>query len=207
MMKSGTQTERKRCPKPDGFASSGALKVMKPVEMVTATEGAQLLEFSMVLPLLLVFLVGIIQFGGAFLLKQKMANAVLEGARIVVSNGLSDTSCGSVPCSIQAATQAVANYMTNAGVNSSCINPSSLSSTGTFTWTVSCPTGISIKINRSFPYTTGGGQPMIGTQVTLTFPYRWFFNNVISLLVPSSSLSLPTTLTETAVMQNLVGNN
>lgn len=207
MMKSGTHAVRKPGLKPRGKDSEGSFKVMKPVEMVAATEGAQLLEFAMVLPLLLVFLVGIMQFGEAFLLKQKMASAALEGVRIVVSNGLSDTSCGSTPCSIQAAAQAVANYMTNAGVNSSCISPSALSSAGTFSWTVSCPNGISININRNVPYTTAAGQPLIGTKVTLMYPYTWSFGGVVKLLDPGSSLSLPTTLTETAVMQNLVGNN
>lgn len=207
MMESETQVKRNSRMKPGRAANMRASTLAGPVEMAVQTEGAQLLEFAMVLPFLLVILVGIIQFGGAFLLKQKMANAAREGARIVVSNGLSDTSCGSAPCSIQAAAAAVADYMTNTGVDSSCINPSSLSSAGTFMWTVSCANGISIKINRDLPYTTAAGQPLTGTQVTLTYPYSWFFNNVIKLLVPSSSLSLPTTLTETAVMQNLVGNN
>ena len=39
--------------------------------------------------------------------------------------------------------------------------------------------------------------------MTVTYPYTWFFNDIIKLLVPSANLSLPNSLTETAVMQNI----
>lgn len=181
-----------------------------PVELAVQTEGAQLVEFAMVLPLLLVFLIGIIQFGGAFLLKQKMANAAREGARIVVSNAvaISNNNCSSSsPCSIQAAAAAVAGYMTNAGDNSSCLMQSAPQSPASYTWTYSCPNGISMMIDRNYSYTTAGDQLLTGTKVTLTYPYSWFFNNVIKLLIPGSHLALPAKLTETAVMQNLIANN
>jgi len=169
------------------------------------TEGAQLLEFALVLPFLLVFLVGIIQFGGAFNLKQNMANAAREGARIVISTSSTDSSCsGSTPCAIQAAANAMANYMTNAGRNSSCITPGSPSSSGTLTWTYACGSGISMTINRGYTYPSPDGVTWItATKVTVTYPYTWFFNNIIKLLEPGSSASMPTTLTETAVMQNI----
>lgn len=166
------------------------------------TEGAQLLEFALSLPVLLVFLIGIVQFAGAFSLKQKMANAAREGARVMVSNILSTSSCTSGYCSVEAAASAVANYMTNAGVDSSCINPAAPTSTTTNTWTYTCQSGISLTINNQYNY-TAAGNPETGTQVTVTYPYTWFFSNIIKLLVPNSTLSLPNTLTETAVMQNM----
>jgi Flp pilus assembly protein TadG len=169
---------------------------------LAGTEGSQLLEFGLSLPFLLVFLIGIIQFGGAFNLKQKMANGAREGARIVVSNTLADSSCGGSNCSVQTAVNAMANYMTNEGVNSSCINPSSPSSSGTLTWTYSCK-GISMTVNHAYVYTPAGGTPITGTQVTLAYPYTWFFNDIIKLLVPKSNIGLPNTLTETAVMKNI----
>ncbi len=169
---------------------------------LAGTEGSQLLEFGLALPFLLVFLLGIIQFGGAFNLKQKEANAAGEGARIVVSNTLKDSSCASTNCSVQTAVNAMANYMTDEGVDSSCINPSSPSSSGTSTWTYSCK-GISMTVNHGYVYTPTGGTPITGTQVTLTYPYTWFFNDIIKLLVPKSNIGLPNSLTETAVMQNI----
>ncbi len=176
------------------------------------SDGAQLLEFALSLPFLLVFLVGIIEFGGAYNLKQKEANAAREGARIAVSNSLSDITCmgSNPPCAIQAAAKAVENYMTNAGVDSSCIDSASPSSTGFLTWTYTCGSGISLTINREYGYTytpSGGtATALFGTQVTVTYPYSWTFNNVIKLLVPGSNLDLPTRLTESAVMKNLVTN-
>ncbi|HET9177823.1 MAG TPA: TadE/TadG family type IV pilus assembly protein [Terriglobia bacterium] len=165
------------------------------------TEGSQLLELALALPLLLVFVVGIIQFGGAFNLKQKEANAAREGARVMVSTNLSDTNCASGYCSVQAAAAAIANYMTNAGVDSSCLSSASPSPTGPPTWTYSCK-GITVTINNQFGY-TAGGSPVTGTQVTVTYPFNWFFNDIIKLLVPGARLSIPNSLTETAVMQNI----
>jgi len=169
------------------------------------TEGAQLLEFALSLPFLLVFLVGIIQFGSAFNLKQNMANAAREGARIVISNSSAASGCsGSAPCSTQVAVNAMANYMTNVGQNSSCISPASPSSSGTLTWTYTCKSGISMTVDRGYTYASPDGVSWItATKVTVTYPFTWSFDKVIKLLVPSSSASFPTTLTETAVMQNI----
>lgn len=186
-----------------GRAVSNRFKPGRLHQAVSGTEGALLLEFALTLPFLLVFVVGIVEFGGAFNLKQKMANAAREGTRVMVSNPLDDQSCLSGYCSAQAAAQAVANYMTNNGVDSSCIDPSTPTSTGTETWTYTCANGISLTINHQYNYTTSVGNPETGTQVTVTYPYSWFFNNVIKLLVPGSNIVLPNRLTETSVMQNI----
>lgn len=178
-------------------------KLERMLQAAIETEGAMLLEFSLCLPFLLVFVVGVVQFGGAFNLKQKMANAAREGTRVMISNTVSDTSCGSGYCSAQAAAQAVANYMTNNGVDSSCINPSSPTSIGTESWTYTCGNGTSLTINHLYSYTSSTGALETGTKVTVTYPYTWFFNNVIKLLVPGSRLVLPNRLTETSVMQNI----
>lgn len=193
-----TQTERSEVRQSSPFRWT--------IRAAAETEGAQLLEFALVLPVLLVFVIGIIQFAGAYNLKQKMANGAREGARIAINNPLTDSSCTSVtPCAIQATANAVANYMTNAGVDSSCISPSAPTSTGpgTETYTYTCANGISITIDRSYIY---GGGTLVGTQVILNYPYHWFFGNIIKLLVPSSNLALPSTLTESVVMQNLISS-
>ncbi len=203
MMKLHSGTRKAFRPKSLKGAAARARKRRRLLQAARGTEGSQLLEFALCLPMLLVFLVGIVQFAGAFTLKQKMANAAREGARIMVSNILADSSCATSDCSVQATTAAVANYMTSAGVDSSCLQ-SAAASTGTSTWTLSCPSGISLTINNQYYYTTSTGEPETGTEVTLTYPYTWFFNNIIGLMVPGASMSLPKTLTETAVMQNIV---
>lgn len=176
---------------------------MRVWQIASGVEGSQILEFAMALPLLLVFLVGIVQFAEAFNLKQKEANAAFEGARVMVSNILADSSCSTSYCSVQAAASAIANYMTNAGVDSSCINPASPSTSTSSSWTYTCKSGISFTINNQYSYTSNGN-PETGTQVTVTYPFKWFFADILKLLVPGSKLSIPNTLTETAVMQNIV---
>ena len=166
--------------------------------------GSQLLEFALALPFLLVILVGMIDFGGAYNLKQNLTNAAREGARVAVSNPLTNANCSDPqPCSIEASADAVSQYLTNAGLPASCISPTAPSSSGTLTWTYSC-NGISLTINRGFVFTSTGGAAVQGTQVSLTYPVTWSFNRIIGLLVRGAGASLPSTLTTTVVMQNLV---
>src|SRR5262249_42593211 len=49
--------------------------------------------------------------------------------------------------------------------------------------------------------TDSGGKTVVGTQVSLTYPYVWTLNRVIGLLA-GATLSLPSTLTTSGVMQN-----
>ena len=208
MMKLPSQTRKSFHAAPQQLAASWGHKKEGLLQAAAASEGAQLLEFALALPLLLVLLMGIIDFAGAYLLKQKEANAAREGARIAVSTNVTDITCTSIiPCSIQAAAQAVANYMTNAGVDSSCIDPSSLTYTPFMTYSYTCANGISLKIYREYgyTYTPSGGSPIaiFGTKVTVTYPYTWSFNKIIKLLVPGANVGLPANLTESAVMKNL----
>ena len=176
-------------------------------ELLVDGSGTQLLEFAMALPFLLVFVVGIIDFGGAFNLKQNLANAAREGARIAVSNPLTNQNCsGSTPCSIEAAADAVKEYLSNAAIDASCINPTAPTGSGAKTWTYTCGNGTTLTINRGLVFFSGGpaGQAIESTKVTLTYPYSWMFNRVIGLLVKGAGAALPATLTTSAVMQNLV---
>ncbi len=52
--------------------------------------GSALLEFALTLPLLVVFVVGIYDFGGAFNQKQKIEQAAQEGAIIAAAQPMSD---------------------------------------------------------------------------------------------------------------------
>jgi Flp pilus assembly protein TadG len=201
MMRRRTQRKFRARPPKCLVAHNGKRKRL--LQALAGSEGSELLELALSLPLLLVLLIGIIQFTGAFNLKQKMANAAREGARIMVSNVLADSSCGDPNCSAQAAVNAMANYMTSAGVNSACINPSSMASPAAQTWTAACGNGISLTINHQYVYLLPGGTPVTGTQVTVAYPFTWFFNDIIKLLVPGANLTLPSSLTETAVMQNI----
>ena len=62
-----------------------------------STEAAALIEFAVALPLLVVLVVGIFDFGGAFNLKQELNNAAREGARFGASQPTNDLSNSGTP--------------------------------------------------------------------------------------------------------------
>jgi Flp pilus assembly protein TadG len=174
------------------------------------SRGSQLMEFALVLPLLLVLLVGIIDFAQVFNLKQKLNNATREGARFAAGQNsgagdLSDTSCGGGPCSIYAVRDVVAHYLTSARITD-CALGTSLTSSGFRTWTINSSTagcsGFSLTIERAYSF-SNGTQMVVASRVTLSYPYSWSLGNVIGLLLPSSSLALPTVISTNTVMQNL----
>ena len=178
--------------------------------------GAQLVEFALVLPLLVVVVVGIADFGAGYALKDKLANAARDGARVAVSqpNDLTNsqsTACSGVPCSVQSAATAVVNYLDNSRppVNTCGLAPSSTSPAlppPAFTWTYSastgCPGTMSIKIERAIPATVNGATVFM-TRVTLSYPFTWSFGRIIKFLVPSASYANPITISSSTIMRNL----
>ena len=166
-----------------------------------STEAAELLEFALLLPVLLVMIVGLMDFATAFNLKQKLANAAREGARLAASQPRSDldtTSCsspsGPVPCSILSIKDDVTTYLQQAGVDTSFITDvekdmsydPATPCTATFYKANSSPGGANygLKIERCIPFVGPDGSGQLETRVTLTYPYNWTygFNHVISLL-------------------------
>jgi Flp pilus assembly protein TadG len=183
------------------------------------TSGAELLEFALALPLLLVLVIGIIDFARAYNTKHVMSNAAREAARIVTSTPLSDSSCPSgwqgsspgsgTPCAIQTAANSVGNYLTAAGLTSgACLlsAPAAYtpSATAIFMWTYTCG-NVTLVINKSYLVPNGaGGYSISATKVTLSYPYTFMFGSIIGLLVKGATgLSGLQILTTDAVMQNL----
>ncbi len=163
--------------------------------------GAELVEFALVLPLILLLLVGIFDFGSFFALRQKMTNAAREGARIVVSTPLSDMSCSTTtPCSIVAAASAVVQYMDNAGASLSCIQPASPTTSAGLMWTYSCANGASLVINRGYSFPVPGPAVAPATQVTLVYPIEWRLAGFLP------GFSRFKTITTQATMQNLASD-
>src|SRR5271170_7996586 len=68
---------------------------------------AQIVEFAVALPLLVVFVVGIFDFSGAFTLKQKLTNVARDAARAAASDPASDLTApqAAVPISVSDAFQ------------------------------------------------------------------------------------------------------
>lgn len=76
-------------------------------------QGAAALEFALVLPLLVVLLLGVIDFGHLFFVVNTMTNAAREGAR----RGAVDPNAATVTTTAQ---NAARQYLTAAGLGSGC---------------------------------------------------------------------------------------
>jgi Flp pilus assembly protein TadG len=139
---------------------------------------AQIVEFAVALPLLMVFVVGIFDFSSAYTLKQKMTNIARDAARIGAADPANDLLAPStsalLPASVIDAYEAISGYLTSNQINQCGMTMNS--NTGgsgrswamwTFTGTGNgCPgSGITVVINRAyyFPASTSGEQPAVST--------------------------------------------
>ena len=172
--------------------------------------GAALVEFAIALPLLVVFVVGIYDFSGAFNQKQKIAQAAQEGAIIAGSQPMSDIASGNGnPASLQAVSTAVFNSLTGSGVLASgtCSPPGTASGPSGLTWTYTisgCDSAgdtLVVTINRGW-VAAAGTPTAVGTVVTVVYPYHWRFNSVIQLLFPGAGYAATTQVTESATVHN-----
>jgi hypothetical protein len=184
-----------------------------------------LLEFAIVLPLLVVFVVGIYDFSGAFNQKQKIEQAAQEGAIIAGAQQMSDIySTNPSPDSLQPVVTAVFNSLAAAGLLPNSSQPGScnmpppvptppVSPALTWTYTIAgCSSAypgdnLVITINRgsacvSGPACTSGPPVSVGTIVTIAYPYHWRFNGVIQLLFPGATYAAITNVSESAAVHN-----
>jgi hypothetical protein len=180
--------------------------------LVVDGEGAQLLEFALVLPFILVMAIGIVDFSRAYTVKQKLNNAARDGARVAAgeSSAFIDLSAGKGGnCSggkcVQTITDVIANYLTSANVGPCVVGTASTS--GAFeTWTVSSSTTgcgtFQIKIERFFTFTNASGTA-IATRITINYPFQWKVTGLMRLMVPGTTFAGPTTISSNAVMPNL----
>lgn len=165
---------------------------------------AQLVEFAVSLPLLILFVVGIFDFSGAFTLKQRLTVLARDAARFAAASPTSDLQNAAVPGSVVGAFDTIDNNLIGTNLSDCAINtnPQRFG----MTWTYSSPAqptgcaalGLTIKINRgySFPATgaaapdvncisqsVGGGQlALIGTCVSIQYAFPWKFGRVANLL-------------------------
>jgi len=187
-------------------------------------KGSAVLEFAICLPLLVVFVVGIYDFSGAFNQKQKIEQAAQEGAIVAGAQPTSDIVPGSPsspsnPSSLQPVVAAIFNSLAASGVlpnanQGSCslspapapTQPSALA----WTYTIAGCSGtypsdtLVITINRGWAALPSQSPApyVVGSIVTVSYPYHWFFNRVIQLLIPGANYASSTNLTESANVQN-----
>jgi Flp pilus assembly protein TadG len=182
-----------------------------------SNEGAELVEFAMALPLLLVLVVGIIDFARAYNTKHITSNAAREAARLISSTPLSDSSCPTAwtinspgtgtPCAVTATAKTVSNYLTAAGLNQgACLSTATATFAPVLTWTYSC-NNVTLVIDKIYDVpnpTDPTAGPIKSTKVTLSYPYTFMFGRIIGLLLPGATG--PTgqyIFTSDAVMQNI----
>lgn len=189
--------------------------------ILSSDDGAQIVEFAVILPLLVVLVVAIFDFGTGFNLKQTIVNTAALGARIGAAqpnNDLSTTGACGAPASICALRDAVDNELVINRVNDcglATVTGTSSGLPGSLSWTFApagCTGVMSLQIERGFvlpavalpnppfqtPYT------IEATRVTLIYPYKWSFNfnAVARLLNPAANYPTTSQLRSVAVMQN-----
>jgi Flp pilus assembly protein TadG len=186
---------------------------------------AQIVEFAVALPLMVVFVVGIFDFSGAFTLKQKLTNVARDAARSAAADPASDLTApqnaATGPISVWDAEQIVDNYLVANHLNDCGLSTTQGSPAGliwTYTANTGCPGGggLILIVNRGYyfpaaasgqpptvnctPVAPGGQTAVISTCVSIQYPYQWRFGRAASLL--GSATALPTNITATAVAMN-----
>ena len=182
---------------------------------------AQLVEFAVSLPLLVVFVVGIFDFSNAFTMKQKFTNIARDAARAAAADPASDLGSSS-PLSVTDAFEVVDSYLLANGINDCGMTLASGTKSG-LTWTfnvtatTSAPCGIKLIVNRGYYFPiTGASLPamscasqspgtntaVIGTCVSVQYTYPWRFGRVASLLGPSATLPSMVSAASVAMNEN-----
>jgi Flp pilus assembly protein TadG len=191
-------------------------------QLVRQDRAAQLVEFAVSLPLLVLFVVGIFDFSAAFTLKQKLTNVARDAARVAAADPSADVGnlTSGVPSSITHAFKVIDSYLTANNLNDCGLASKTPSSSGvTWTYTVAPtgnpPCGITVIINRGyyFPVTSttapalncqsqapGGQTALVGTCVSIQYAYAWRFGRAASLL--GRNTALPADLSAVAVSLN-----
>jgi Flp pilus assembly protein TadG len=162
-----------------------------------STEGAALIEFAVALPLLVVLVVGIFDFGGAFNLKQELNNAVREGAIFGASQPTNDISPSILkPPSVDAIRFLIDSYLQTAHINDCGLSTlAQPPQGGGLVWVYNASgngCSLTLTISRGTSVQTTGTPvvSLVFTTVQISYPYQWHFNNVIQLLAPGAHYTL-----------------
>lgn len=200
-------------------AFGGWLNLCMP--LLRGERAAQIVEFAVALPLLVVFVVGIFDFSSAFTLKQRLTNIARDAARAAAADPVNDLlqPSSALPQSVMDAFQTVDKSLLASNLNDCGVTASGSPSGLTWTFTAhgnGCPAiGLTITINRGYFFPpTGAGLPtvscaaqtpngqttLIGTCVSIQYFYPWRFGRAASLL--GASTILPAQIAGGAVAMN-----
>jgi Flp pilus assembly protein TadG len=179
---------------------------------------AQLVEFAVSLPLLVLFVVGIFDFSGAYTLKQKLTNIAATAANTAATDPSNDLASGT-PASVVDAFDVISNYMLSNNMNICGLTSSNAAQSGTTPkWTFSksaAGCSVTIIVNRGYYYPATGATPpdlnctpqdpggqlaILSTCVSIQYSYAWKFGRAASLL--GRSTALPPHISAIAVALN-----
>jgi len=178
----------------------------RPAKRSPSTEkGAELVEFSLILGFLVVFLVGIVDLGKGYKTYQNVTNATREGARL-----------SSVPYYNQPTVapdvlrNRIATYLQSLGMETSYYQGAATNLSGTTAWTYgNYPSGPYLLIDqrKAFDKLDSSGNPTgviyTASQVQLRYPYTYlFFGQVIRLLVPTATYASSIYLQDSSLIEN-----
>lgn len=138
--------------------------------------GAELIEFALILPMLLLIMLGIVDFGFMFQRYEVLTNAAREGARVAVLPGYTAADASARACA----------YLQTGGVplTGACPNPGNPAIQVT---------------NVTIPVAGGPAMPARRVQVTLTHSYM-FVGPIAGLFSGTFTTTFP--ITSVAIMRN-----
>ena len=172
--------------------------------------GSQIMEFALVLPLLVVFVTAIYDFGQAFNVKEKLNFAVKDGARFGAAQPTNDLT-QDIPISVTAIRDLVDADLINAGINDCGLGPIVPQPSSSLVWiakgTCSKNSTLILTINRGLVFssgTQGGSEPLqiIGTHVDISYPYQWHLGGFIKLIAPNATIAGATQIKTDAIAAN-----
>ncbi len=170
--------------------------------------GSQIIELAVSLPLMMVMMVGIMDFGQAFSIKHKLETATREGARFASNQSSADLT-NPVPASITAVRDLIHNYLLADEINDcglEAVAPAPrVGLSWTYTANTGCPANLTLTIDRGNTYLAAGGPSLTveASHITISYPFQWRFNRIIKLIAPGSTYAGITQLNAEATMQNL----
>ena len=126
--------------------------------------GAELIEFALVFPLLLLLVLGMVDFGFLFQRYEVLTNAAREGARLAVLPGYSTADV----------TARVKGYVTGGGVPTTTTNPA-------------------VAVADFTIPTTPGGPTLAGKRVTITYTNSYLFIGPIARMFGGRFTTVPIT--------------
>ena len=168
-------------------------------------KGAELVEFSLILGFLVVFLVGIVDLGKGYKTYQKITNATREGARL--SAVLYYNQPTVAPDVLR---NRITTYLQSLGMETSYYQGAATNQSGTTAWTYgNYPSGPYLLIDqrKAFDKLDSSGNPTgviyTASQVQLRYPYTYlFFAQAIRLLVPTATYASSIYLQDSSLIEN-----